>query len=74
MGIGVSVFLLAVGAILGFAVNDEVQGVDISVIGFILMGAGLIGLFMATLIFGRRDTVATNAPVERTTTTTRDVS
>ena len=56
MGIGASVFLLAVGAILGFAVEDTVRGVDISMIGFILMGAGVIGLFMTTLIFGRRDT------------------
>ena len=38
MGIGASVFLLALGAILAFAVDYTVSGVDINVIGFILMG------------------------------------
>jgi hypothetical protein len=76
MGIGASVFLLAVGAILAFAVDYNVNGLDINVIGFILMAAGLIGLFMTTMIFGRRDRVATTttaAPVATERTTTRDV-
>ena len=65
MGIGASVFLLAVGAILAFAVDYSVNGVDINVIGWILMAAGVIGLFTTTLIFGRRDRVVTTgtAPV-----------
>jgi hypothetical protein len=57
MGIGASVFLLALGAILAFAVEYSVNGVDINVVGFILMLAGAIGLLMTTLVFGRRDTV-----------------
>ena len=40
MGIGVSIFLLAVGAILAFAVNASVNGLDLQVVGFILMAAG----------------------------------
>ncbi len=44
MGIGASVFLLAVGAILAFAVDWTVQGVDLDAVGIILMIAGLIGL------------------------------
>lgn len=56
MGIGVSVFLLAVGAILTFALNAEVAGVDIDTIGIILMVVGVIGLLMTLLVFGRRDT------------------
>jgi hypothetical protein len=58
MGIGASVFLLALGAILAFAVEYSVNGLDINVVGFILMLAGAIGLLMTTLVFGRRDTVA----------------
>jgi hypothetical protein len=75
MGIGASVFLLAVGGILGFAVNDTVAGVDIHLIGFILMAAGLLGLFMTTVLFGRRDRVATTAAPVTTTerVVTRDV-
>lgn len=57
MGIGASVFLLALGAILAFAVNATVSGIEIEVIGFILMVAGAVGLLMTTLVFGRRDTV-----------------
>lgn len=55
MGIGASVFLLAVGAVLAFAVDYTVNGVDIHTVGFILMIAGVVGLFMTTLVFGRRD-------------------
>lgn len=54
MGIGASVFLLAIGAILAFAVDYTVSGLDLNVVGFILMAAGVVGLFTTTLIFGRR--------------------
>ena len=54
MGIGVSVFLFAVGAILTFAVNATVQGIDIATVGVILMIAGALGLIMTVLVFGRR--------------------
>jgi len=54
MGIGVSVFLFAVGAILTFAVEATVSGVDIATVGVILMIAGAIGLIMTLAVFGRR--------------------
>jgi hypothetical protein len=47
MGIGVSVFLIAIGAILAFAVNVAVSGLDLSTVGWILMAAGAIGLVVA---------------------------
>lgn len=50
MGIGVSVFLIAVGAILAFAVNVTVSGLDLATVGWILMIAGGLGLVVA-LIF-----------------------
>ena len=65
MGIGVSVFLIAVGAVLAFAVNDEVSGIDISVIGWILMGAGALGLVVTLLIWGPRRRAAGETVVER---------
>ena len=65
MGIGASVFLLAVGAILAFAVDYSVNGVDINVVGFILMVAGALGLLMTTLVFGRRDTAGAVVTEER---------
>ena len=50
MGIAVSLILIAVGAILTWAVNADVEGIDITVVGVILMIVGLIG-FILTLLF-----------------------
>lgn len=65
MGIGVGVFLLAVGAILTFAVEYEVAGVNIDVVGWILMGAGLLAVLLSLLVFGPRRRA--RAVTERTT-------
>ncbi len=54
MGIGASVFLIAVGAILAFAVNTTVSGISIHTIGYILMIVGAIGLLTSLLIFAPR--------------------
>lgn len=54
MGIGVSIFLIALGAILAFAVSFDVSGLDINVVGYILMIVGLIGLIMTAFIWGPR--------------------
>ncbi|MEU4717938.1 DUF6458 family protein [Micromonospora purpureochromogenes] len=65
MGIGTSIFLLAAGAILTFALDASVGGVNLDVIGWILMAAGLLGLVMTTLVWGRRrQVVTTTEPVE----------
>ena len=63
MGLGVSILLIAAGAILAFAVNTNVSGVDIQTIGWILLIVGIIGavlsmIFWSTLgrprLLGRR--------------------
>jgi len=55
--IGSSIFLIAVGAILRYAVTATVSGVDIQVVGLILMVAGVIGLVIGLFMMtaGRRD-------------------
>ena len=55
MGIGASIFLLAIVAILAFAVNVEASGFSINTVGIILMVAGAVGLLMTMLISGRRE-------------------
>ena len=50
MGFGASLFLIAVGAILTFAVDVTVQGLDLGAVGVILMVVGGIGL-VASLVF-----------------------
>lgn len=52
MGIGFSIFLIAVGAVLAFAVNVSTSGIDLSTVGVILMIVGGLGLAATTLIFG----------------------
>jgi hypothetical protein len=55
MTIGSSLFLIAVGAILKFAVTAQVAGVDLQVVGVILMIVGVVGLALglALLAFNR---------------------
>jgi hypothetical protein len=47
MGIGTSIFLLALGAILKFAVTVEIAGIELATVGVILMVAGVIGLLIS---------------------------
>jgi len=51
MGIGVSLILIAAGAILTWAVNTTVSGVDINAIGVILMVVGIIGLVLSLMFW-----------------------
>ena len=62
MGIGTSLFLIAVGAILYFAVNANVSGLEISTIGLILMVVGVAGLVISMFFLSS----ARRAPAERT--------
>ena len=77
MGIGISVFLIAVGAVLAFAVNVQASGIDLSTVGVILMIVGAIGLVASLVIFGgwRRpmvdDGYVDDAPVTRRRTVRR---
>jgi len=74
MGIGGSIFLLALGAILAFAVNADISGLDINVVGYVLMLAGLIGLVITLwywnsrrrpAVVQREQQVVTNDPAYR---------
>src|SRR6476620_9984353 len=71
MGIGVSLILIAVGAILTWAVNATVSGLDINTIGIILMIVGAIGLVLSLMFWSswggvggarRRTTYVEDAP------------
>ncbi|GAA1392986.1 DUF6458 family protein [Catellatospora coxensis] len=54
MGIGASIFLIVLGAIFTFALDFDVAGIDIDVIGWIFMIGGVLGLLFTTLIWGPR--------------------
>jgi Domain of unknown function (DUF6458) len=51
MSTGVSVFLIAVGAILAFAVTRTVNGIDLIAVGWILMAVGGLGLVLSLLFW-----------------------
>lgn len=71
MSIGVSVFLIAFGAIVSFAITSDSLGfLDLNILGYILMAAGVIGL-VATLILRQRKRVRVlknGKTIEETTT------
>jgi hypothetical protein len=50
VGISLSIFLIAIGAILAWAVSAEVSGIDVQAAGIILVVVGVIG-FIASLVF-----------------------
>jgi hypothetical protein len=49
MGIGTSIFLIALGAILKFAVTASVSGIELATVGVILMIVGILGLIISLL-------------------------
>ena len=51
MGLGVSLLLVAAGAILAFAVNAEVSGVDVQAVGWILLIVGLVGAVLSMIFW-----------------------
>jgi hypothetical protein len=55
MGIGTSIFLIALGAILKFAVTATVSGISLATVGIILMVVGILGLLISLVILMQAD-------------------
>ena len=51
MGLGVSILLIAAGAILAWAVNATVSGVEIHTIGWILLVVGIVGAVLSMIFW-----------------------
>jgi hypothetical protein len=56
MTIGTGLVLIAIGAILKYAVTDSIEGVDLSTVGVILMVVGAAGALIGLLLMSRRPT------------------
>ena len=54
MGIGLGVFLIIAGAVLAFAVKAHVNDFDLTTIGYILMGGGVLVILLSLLVFRPR--------------------
>ncbi|WP_435744687.1 DUF6458 family protein [Microbacterium sp. PMB16] len=79
MSIGTGIVLVVIGAILVFAVNVEVQWVDLDMVGYILMGAGFVVFLIGIIMLTRRrrtETVSRTSvdPATGAPTTRRSVS
>ena len=79
MRIGVSIFLIAVGAIMRFALETSVEGIDLGMTGVILMVVGIVGLLISLAFWSslspsrRRANIAGSEVVhEVETTSTRE--
>jgi Domain of unknown function (DUF6458) len=78
MRLGTGIVLLALGAILTFALDVDVSGIDLQVVGWILMVVGALGIVLELAVWGprqRRVTRTSDAygppgagPVRRSTT------
>ena len=64
MGIGAGILLLVVGAILAFAVRDSWDVVDLTMVGYILMGAGVLGIVIGLVMNAQRTNTSHTAVVE----------
>jgi Domain of unknown function (DUF6458) len=53
MGIGTSIFLIALGAVLKFAVTVDVAGIELATVGVILMVAGVLGLLISLFMMSQ---------------------
>lgn len=73
MSIGASIFLIAVGAILAFAVElGDTNGIDLNTIGVILMLVGVIGAVLSMIMWGDAAPWARRRYVDRATTVVDD--
>lgn len=66
MGIGSGIFLFVVGAILAFAINVQVSWVNLHLVGYLLMGAGVVVFLISLVLVLRRrsSTVTTRSAVD----------
>ena len=73
MGLGASIFLIALGAILAFAVTYELAGVDIQVVGWILMIVGILGLIISLYYTSLATRRTREVPGDRPVARERDI-
>ena len=83
MGIGVSLILIAAGAVLAWAVTASTHGFNIHTVGYILLVVGIVGLLLSLMFwsswagpgyFSRRRTVTDAGPGGRRTIVEDDAS
>jgi hypothetical protein len=64
MGVGLGIFLLVIGAVMSFAIRDSWSAVDLTMIGYIFMGAGALAVILALVMNQQRANTSHTAVVE----------
>jgi len=72
MALGSGIFLIVVGAILAFAVNDSVDSVDLAMIGYICMGAGVLAIIISLVANVQRSNSTHTERIEKHVDTHHD--
>lgn len=54
MSLGTGIVLVVIGAILAFALNVQVDWIDLHLVGYILMVAGAVGIILGIVLMSRR--------------------
>lgn len=66
MGMGSGIVLFVIGAIMAFALNVQVEWIDLNMVGYLLMGAGAVVFFISLILFfSRRRGAGPVDPVDR---------
>lgn len=65
MGIGGGITLIVLGAILAFAVQDSISGIDLTMIGYICLGAGVLALILTLALNAQRTKTTNHTVIER---------
>ncbi|GAB2689084.1 DUF6458 family protein [Thalassiella azotivora] len=65
MGIGAGIFLLVIGGIMAFGVRDSWDALDLTAIGWICMGAGVLAIVLALAMNTQRSNTSHTEVVER---------
>jgi len=63
MGYGLGIFLLALGLILALAVQDAVNGIDLTMVGWILAAVGLLAIILTAVTLTRNRGAASRSTV-----------
>lgn len=65
MGLGTGIALLVVGGILAFGVKDSFDALDLTAIGYICMGAGVLAIILTLVLQQQRRSTSHTSVVER---------
>ena len=65
MGLGTGIFLLVVGGVLAFAVQDSFDAVNLTIVGYICLAAGALAIILSLVVNNQRRSTTHSEVIER---------